>query len=159
MKTTVTDLESEISAIEKQAATSKAELQYKLDLLNAKRAEYHGLVTIATEAAQRLQNAREQREIVLEIRAEAEQKIVALTGGEMLSRSWFALVKGDALAITSWVHSGSGNRNPWLAHGEIVCSATASIEVINRVIPQLESEATSARKLADSFAKSNGIEN
>ena len=154
---TVTTLETEIADIEKQAAASKATLQSKLDELNAKRSEYHALAGKADEAETRLKNAREQCEIVNEIRVEAEAKITSLVGGESLSRSWFALVKACPTAVESWVHSGTGNRHPFVVHGETIAAATAAASVIEKLVPELEREDTSARKTADAFAKSNGI--
>lgn len=151
-------VESEIAAAEAKIAAERAALAAKLAAANSTLGEWQNLLAAGRLAAQRLESARSQTEILEIHRADTERKIHALVGEYECSREWFVAERhSDVLADNLSLFLRTEGEMPFVFHGRKLAACDAALVVVRSKLPALEAAEVAARREAEAFAKKHGI--
>ena len=149
---------ADLAKLDASQSKSRADALEKVAAVERIQTDWVALLADGRAAADRLQRANEQMQILRDRHEVAAVEFDKLVGGELYTRDWHATVHANPLLNDNWVYgSGTSNENPFAFYAKMMSALETGIARIESRLPEFEQAEQAARDAAVRFAKSNGI--
>ena len=149
---------AELAKLDAGQLKSRADALEKVAAVERIQAEWCAVLAAGRAAADRLQRANEQMQILRDRHEVAAVEFDKLVGGELYTREWHATAHADP-RLDGWIYgTPTSNENPFAFYAKMMSALETGIARIESRLPEFEQAEQAASAAAVRFAKANGID-